>query len=154
MRDIKIPPLVYVCAVIVVISGLMGFYAGIFNPGLFFGLMTDVDWQANNLPFLNGLWGTRNLSLVLVMIVGIALRNPVIMFTIFLVRSLTEIQDMFFLAPNTLDPALMEGVANPTFFDQFMAVFPFIVLLAELAGVIWLGMLLFGKPKSVVTSEV
>ncbi|MEM8488885.1 MAG: hypothetical protein AAF564_25290 [Bacteroidota bacterium] len=144
----KIPLPVYVLAAVVVVSGLMGGYAGLVNPGLFFGFMGDVDWSANNLPFLNGLWGTRNLSLVLMMVAGVILRNPSIMFTVFTVRTLTEIQDMFLLAPNTLDPSLMAPVSNPTFFDQFMAVFPFIVLASELAGAIWLGSLLFGKKKS------
>ena len=147
MQTFKIPVPVYFFAAIVIISGLMGGYAGLVNPGLFFNFMADTDWSANNLPFLNGLWGTRNLSLVLMMVVGVMLKQPAIMFTIFAARSLTEIQDMFFLVPNTLDPALMQAVANPTFFDQFMSVFPFLVLGAELAGAIWLGRLLFGKTK-------
>jgi|GEM_PF-5126694 len=144
---LKIPGWIYACAAVVIVSGLMGFYAGIFNPGLFFGFMPNMDWEANQLPFLNGLWGTRNLSMVLVMIAGIALRNPYIMFAIFLARTLTEIQDMFFLAPSRLDPSLMQAAEATTFFDQFMTFFPFIVIGAELAAVIGLGMLLFRKKK-------
>ena len=142
-NKINIPAWIYVCAAVVIISGCMGFYAGAFNPGLFFNFLPNMNWDADPLPFLNGLWGTRNLSMVLVMILGVVLRNPVIMFSIFLARTLTEIQDMFFLAPNTLDPDLMQAVANPTFFDQFMAVFPFLVIAAELAAVIGLARLLF-----------
>lgn len=44
----------------------------------------------------------------------------------------------------------MATASNATFLDQFMSVFPFLVLATELAGAVWLGRMLFGKKKAMV----
>lgn len=144
-RNVAIPLPVYIFAFIIFGSGLMGFYAGFFNPSLFFEFLPNVDWDASNLPFLNGLWGTRNLSVALVMLLAIVMRNAIMMFTVFLIRLLIELQDVLILAPTKLDLTGFEPPTNPTLFQQIMGIFPYVVITSELIGVIWLGFLLFRK---------
>ena len=139
----KPPLLINVAAGLIILSGLMGGYAGWADPTMFFAFMDGVDWADPNLRFLNGLWGTRNIGLVIVLSAGPILRNAWVLWAGILARTVIEVQDMFILAPGRLQLPVAPAVAEPSLLDQAMAVFPLAVFAIELAALIWLSVLLF-----------
>ena len=143
---IPVPRLISAAAVLIILSGLMGGYAGWIDPKVFFGFMDGVDWTDPNQQFLNGLWGTRNIGLVIVLTSGLILQNAWVLWAGFLARSVIEIQDMFILAPMRLQLPAADPAQSQSLFDQVMAVFPMAVFAIELAALIWLSVLLFRSP--------
>lgn len=139
----KPPLLINIAAMLIILSGLMGGYAGWVDPKVFFAFMEGVDWADPNLQFLNGLWGTRNIGLVIVLTAGLVLQNAWVLWSGFLARTVIETQDMFILAPGRLQLPDTPPAADPSLFDQVMAVFPLAVFAIELIALIWLSVLLF-----------
>ncbi len=139
----KVPVLVSVAAALIILSGLMGGYAGWVDPTVFFGFMDGVDWNEPNQRFLNGLWGTRNVGLVVVLAVGLALQNAWVLWSGLLARTVIEIQDMFILAPSRLQLPDAVQATEPSLFAQIMNVFPMVVFAIECGALIWLSILLF-----------
>lgn len=85
-----VPRLINVAAVLIILSGLLGGYAGWVSPSVFFGFMDGIDWKDPNQRFLNGLWGSRNIGLVIVLTVGLILQNAWILWSGFLARTVIE----------------------------------------------------------------
>ena len=139
----KPPILINIAALLIILSGLMGGYAGWIDPTVFFAFMEGVDWTDPNLQFLNGLWGTRNIGLVIVLTAGLVLQNAWVLWSGFLARTVIEIQDMFILAPARLQLPETAPATGPSLIDQFMAIFPLAVFAIELIALIWLSVLLF-----------
>ncbi len=139
----KLPVLVNAAAVLIILSGLMGGYAGWVDPRVFFAFMEGVAWEDPNLKFLNGLWGTRNIGLVVVLLAGLLLQNAWVLWAGFLARSVIEAQDMFILAPARLHLPDTPPVADPGLIDTLMAGFPLAVFAIEVVALVWLSFLLF-----------
>lgn len=138
----KVPFPVSVASVLVILSGLMGGYAGWVDPTVFFAFMDGVDWIDPNQRFLNGLWGTRNIGLVIVLTVGLLLQNAWVLWSGLLARTVIETQDMFILAPTRLQLPDTAIPADPEVFAQLMNIFPIVVFAIEFGALIWLSVLL------------
>lgn len=140
--DTAIPLPVSIAAGLVILSGLLGGYAGWVDPTVFFGFMEDVNWEDPNQRFLNGLWGTRNVGLVVVLAIGLLLQNAWVLWSGLLARTVIELQDMFLLPAGQLSVA---ETAEPRLLEQLMAFFPMAVFLIELLALLWLSRLLFKR---------
>lgn len=123
----------------------MGGYAGWKDPTIFFAFMEGVDWTEPNQRFLNGLWGTRNIGMVVVLTLGLILQNAWVLWTGLLARTVIEIQDMFILAPATLQVSPPTPTPDPSLASQLMNVFPIAVLAIEFGALVWLSVLLFRR---------
>lgn len=103
-----VPLWIRLYALFLIVTGLTGAYAGYFDPTVFFANF-QADYDSFPHTFLNGLWGTRNLSAVVVLVVGLLLKDARILFAAYLYRFLTEVQDIFILSPLTIPPELTDS---------------------------------------------
>lgn len=145
-----IPLAVSIVAVFIILSGLLGGYAGWVDPTVFFDFMDGVNWDEPNQRFLNGLWGTRNVGLVVVLLAGLLLQNAWVLWSGFLARTVIEFQDMFLLPKEQLT---VTAALDPSPLQQLMTLFPLAVFCMELIALLWLSWLLF-KRKSNIGREI
>ena len=77
--------------------------------------------------FLNGLWGSRNIAAVTVLIIGLVSKRPEVIMAIFMHRFFTEFQDIYYLGT----------FVNPPRPDQYIVTYgigTFLFLLPEAFG--------------------
>ena len=100
-KAIKIPLWIKIYSAFLILTALVGGYAGYVDPYIFFPAFEAYDLKMSELPmnFLNGLWGTRNVAALLVLIAGWLLKRPQLIMAVFAFRFLVEFQDIFILAP-------------------------------------------------------
>ena len=100
-RTIKIPLWIKLYSGFLILTAIAGGYAGYIDPYVFFPAFETYNLNMGELPmnFLNGLWGTRNVAGLIVLIAGWCLKRPQIIMSVFAFRFLVEFQDIFILAP-------------------------------------------------------
>jgi hypothetical protein len=108
----KIPRWIYIYAGFLILTAIIGGYAGYVDPYVFFGAFKEYNINMNELPhnFLNGLWGSRNIGALIVLTIGILSKRPQVMMAIFMHRFFVEFQDIFILGTFVNPPADMQTV--------------------------------------------
>ena len=121
-ENIKIPFWIYIYSGFLILTAIVGGYAGYVDPYVFFGAFREYGVNMNELPhsFLNGLWGSRNIAALTVLVIGLIAKRPEVIMAIFMYRFFTEFQDIFYLGtfinPPTPDQYLITyGVGSILF---------------------------------------
>lgn len=97
--QLTIPRWIYMYSGFLILTAIVGGYAGYVDPYVFFGAFREYGINMNELPhsFLNGLWASRNLAAMTVLIIGLVSKRSELMMAVFMYRFFTEFQDIFYL---------------------------------------------------------
>ena len=95
-NHIKLPIWIKIYSGFLIVTAIMGTYSGYIDPYVFFPDFRDFGINMSELPmsFLNGLWGTRNLAGLIVLLVGLLAKRPQVVMAVFAYRFLVELQDI------------------------------------------------------------
>ena len=92
----KIPLWIIIYAGLQILTSLVGIYGGYIDPSSFYAAFTDVDWGDPLIRHLAGVWGSKNLGIVLVALYAIIRRHPRILGTIFLMKFIADTVDILY----------------------------------------------------------
>ena len=99
-NSIKIPLWIKIYSGVLILTATVGTYSGYIDPYVFFPEFRNFNIDMTELPmsFLNGLWGTRNLAGLIVLLIGLLAKRPQVVMAVFAFRFLVELQDIAILA--------------------------------------------------------
>lgn len=130
----RIPLPLRLYALFLILTGIAGSVAGWVNPGILFGTI-PLPWHDYPHAFLNGLWGSRNVAVTALLIAALVLSDARLLLAGYLVRFLTEAQDLLILAP-------LRGPEGELAVRLVMVA---VVVVPEGIGTVWLWRLTCGR---------
>ncbi len=95
----KIPIWIIIYTVVQILSSFVGIYGGYIDPSIFYSGFEGVDWTLAHIRHLAGMWASKNVGIVAVMLWGLIGRHPRILAAIFAFKFISDTIDI--LAINT-----------------------------------------------------
>lgn len=92
----KIPIWIIIYALLQMLTSVVGIYGGYIDPAFFYAQFPNADFADPLIRHLAGVWGSKNLAIVLVMLFGIIRRHPQGLGTIFLLKGIADTVDILY----------------------------------------------------------
>ncbi len=92
----KIPIWIIVYAVLQLFTAFIGLYGGYVDPSFFYTQFPNANFNDPLIRHLAGVWGSKNLATILVMLFGIIRRHPQVLGTAFLLKGIADTVDILY----------------------------------------------------------
>ena len=81
---------------IVVFTAAVGLYGGYIDPSFFYTQFPNANFDDPLIRHLAGVWGSKNLATILVMLFGLIRRHPRVLGTAFLLKGIADTVDILY----------------------------------------------------------
>lgn len=92
----KIPLWIMAYAGIQMLTSFVGIYGGYIDPSSFYSGFPDANWSDPLIKHLAGVWGSKNLGIVIVMLYSIIRSHPRVLGTVFLLKFIADTVDILY----------------------------------------------------------
>lgn len=106
-----IPLWIIIYAAIQILTSVVGIYGGYFDPSFFYGAQFPTADYNDLVRHLAGVWGSKNLGIVIVMILAIVQRWPRLLGGLFLMKGIQDTIDILY-TNNAFypEPAILQSI--------------------------------------------
>ncbi|MEM7029039.1 MAG: hypothetical protein AAF629_05560 [Chloroflexota bacterium] len=92
----KIPIWITLYAILQLFTAFVGLYGGHFDPSFFYTQFPNANFNDPLIRHLAGVWGSKNLANILVMVYALVRRHPRILATAFLFKGIADTVDILY----------------------------------------------------------
>lgn len=96
-KNQKIPVWVYVFGGLSILTSLVGIYGGYIDGSFFYNEFPITEWNNNLVKHLAGMWASKNLALVLIMIYAFFKKDVKVLAFIFLFKFISDTPDILYV---------------------------------------------------------
>lgn len=91
-----IPIWIMVYAVLQLFTAAVGLYGGHFDPAFFYTQFPDANFEDPLIRHLAGVWGSKNLATIIVMIFALVRQHPRMLGAVFLLKGIADTVDILY----------------------------------------------------------
>ncbi|MEM7344674.1 MAG: hypothetical protein AAF485_10555 [Chloroflexota bacterium] len=92
----QIPIWIMVYAVLQLFTAFVGLYGGYIDPSFFYTQFPDANFNDPLIRHLAGVWGSKNLATILIMVYSLIRQHPRILGTAFLAKGIADTVDILY----------------------------------------------------------
>ncbi len=93
----KIPVWIYIFAVISILSSAVGVYGGYVDASFFYPEFASADWGSGLIKHLGGMWASKNLAIILILVYGLIKKDFRWLAAIFLFKGISDTVDILYV---------------------------------------------------------
>lgn len=95
-ESVTMPKWIIGYAILQILTSLVGIYSGYIAPAFFYSQFPDMDFSNPLIMHLAGVWGSKNVGIVIVMIWGLIRKYPSVLGTTFFLKFIADTIDILY----------------------------------------------------------
>ena len=93
----KIPIWIYLFGAISIVTSIVGIYGGYIDGSFFYSEFPEIAWKNNLVKHLAGMWASKNLAIVIIMLYAFLKKDMKSLAFIFLFKFISDTPDILFV---------------------------------------------------------